>query len=96
MDYIKLHKKIFDQIKKVGSEIDNLWYQTGNYYSNTYELKDSKDQKKHDDLCVYFHRLMMVEDKVLKKSRQSIENIKVVNLSEFEPSNDIGGWKIPK
>ena len=76
MDLRKLHKKVFNKITKVGSEIDSLWYQTGNYYSNTYELIDPKYQKKNDDLCVYLNKLHILEDKILVKL-----NILVLTIS---------------
>ena len=43
-----------------------------------------------------YDKSCQLEDKLFRKLINVPKDIEVVNLSKFEPSNDIGGWEIPK
>ena len=72
------------------------------YHSRLWKMKNSDGQKyTFADMSITRNKIDKMEKlfpKVGKKVAQQFnqEEIKVVNLSEFEPSNDIGGWEIPK
>ena len=92
MNYIQILANLDSKLTSYDKRLETM---KNNHKSGkkTYSQKDW-------DITIYkIDRMELLYSKVGRKALQQFnqeDNIKVVNLSEFEPSNDIGGWEIPK
>ena len=90
MDY----KKIYFQVKSKRNECDCTLVRIDGL---TEDFPDDQDLKQAElNLLNYYDKLCQLEDKLFRKLINVPKDVEVVNLSKFEPSNDIGGWEIPK
>lgn len=67
MDYRSLHTKVLKKLETVINNCDNLLVQTGDHTSNTFVLVDENKRELFDELCDYKNKLVLLEDKLLKK-----------------------------